>query len=395
MPQASEDARNVLLARARSIADLIESEADAVEREARITRPIHEAFCGTGLIWAPLPHEYGGFDADISTCIEIVEEIARADGSTGWSFFVNLATFSGLFPFMSDEALAELYSGGQPPICAGQLVATGRSEAVAGGYRCSGHHTFASGSAFANWICASQVLHEGDQPAFKPEGSPKTTIALFPRDDVEFQGNWDVMGMCGSGSYDYEVHPQTVPALRVLDGDILSPFAAPLRGNAMLRMGALAAAYSLHTATVLGIARRALQEIARLARRKTRVGYNGPISQDPVFLHAFARTDAEFRAARGRLIAVFREAEAKVASGDKLTLDDHAILRQTATWTHGKCGDVVAECFRWAGTTPVRNPSVLGRCMRDVQVANSHMLFDPKTLTDAGPLLVERWSTQP
>lgn len=395
MPSAGEDRRAALLDRARSIAGLIEAEADAVEQGTQITRSIHEALCRTALIWAPLPREYGGADADIVTCIEVVEEIARADGSTGWSFFVNMATFSGLFPFMSDAELAELYADGHPPTCAGQLVATGRSQAVPGGYRCSGNHTFASGSAFADWICSAQVLHEGDVPALGADGLPKTTIALLRRDEVEFQGNWDVMGMCGTGSYDYTVHPQVVPAVRVLDGNILSPFAEPLRGNAMLRMGALASAYSLHTATVLGIAKRALQEIANLASRKTRPGYQGTIAQDPVFLNAFALTDAEFHAARGRLIAVFQDAEAKVAGGAKLTLDDHAIMRQTATWAHGKAGEVVAACFRWAGTTPVRNPSVLGRCMRDVLVANSHMLFDPKTLTEAGPVLVERWATRP
>jgi hypothetical protein len=31
--------------------------------------------------------------------------------------------------------------------------------------------------------------------------------------------------------------------------------------------------------------------------------------------------------------------------------------------------------------------------MRDILVANSHMLFDPKTLTDAGPVLVEQWTS--
>jgi alkylation response protein AidB-like acyl-CoA dehydrogenase len=381
-----------LIERARSIAGLIEAEADKVEAETRITRPIHDALCETGLIWAPLPPEFGGDDADIATCIELVEEIARADGSTGWSFFVNMATFSGIFPFLSEETLGVLYAGGKPPTCAGQLVPSGRSEAVEGGHRCSGRHHFASGSAFADWICSAQILHDANGPVLAPDGMPRTTVSICRRDEVEFQGNWNVMGMCGTSSYDYQIHPQVIPAVRMLDGAILSPDAVPLRGNAMLRMGALVAAYSLHTACVLGIAKRAMQEIATLASAKTRAGYAGTIAQDPVFLNAFAQIDAEYHAARGRLIEVFRQAEAKVAGGGKLTADDHAIMRQTATWTHGKAGEVVATCFRWAGTTPVRNPSVLGRCMRDILVANSHMLFDPKTLTDAGPVVVKRWT---
>lgn len=62
-----------------------------------------------------------------------------------------------------------------------------------------------------------------------------------------------------------------------------------------------------------------------------RAGYAGTIAEDPVFRHDFARMDAQFHAARGRLIAVFAEAEAKVASGARLTAADHAVMRQTAT----------------------------------------------------------------
>ena len=59
-----------------------------------------------------------------------------------------------------------------------------------------------------------------------------------------------------------------------------------------------------------------------------------------------------------------------------------------AGWPRAAYASVLAG----TGISPVRNPSVLGRCMRDILVANSHMLFDPKTLTDAGPVVVKRWT---
>ena len=392
MVSSRGDGREALVRRARAIAPLIEAQADAVEAEARITRPIHEALVDAKLIWLPLPAAYGGADADMASCIEVVEEISRADGSTGWSFFVNLATFSGLFPFLNDETLALLYADG-PPVCAGQLVPVGAAEAAEGGLRCSGRHGFASGSAFAGWICAMQVRHEAGSPMVKVDGTPRTSIALLRRDEVEFQDNWSVMGLAGTASHDFRVPEQVVPWSRVVDGDILLPGAVPLRGSATLRMGPLATAYAMHSACVLGIAKRAIQEVAVLARTKTRAGYDGPIAQDPVFLNGFAHVDAEYHAARGRLLEVFARAEAKVAAGAALAPADFEVMRQTSTWVHGKAGETVATCFRWAGTTPVRHPSALGRCMRDVLVANSHMLFDPKSLTGAGATLVESWAS--
>jgi alkylation response protein AidB-like acyl-CoA dehydrogenase len=379
------------LNRAKSIASLIESDADKAESEKQITRRVHDAFVDQGLIWIPLPKAYGGEDADIVTCIDVVEEISRADGATGWTYFVNVANLSGIFPFVSDEMLSLLYSKGHPPVLAGQLNPLGRSEEAPGGYVCSGRHSFASGSAFADWILSAQLQYDGEKLATKPDGSPKITIAVMPHAEIKFLGNWNVMGLAGTASYDYELPKQLVPSARMLSGDILSPDAKPLRGNAMLAMGALVHAYSLHTACAMGIAKRALQEIAKLTSTKSRPGYTGPVAEDPVFLNAFAQADAEFRSARSWFVSAFQEAEARVAAGGKLTAEDHVILRQVATWTHTKAGEVVSTCFRWGGTTPVRNPNILGRCMRDVLVTNAHLLFDAKTLTTAGSVLVNRW----
>lgn len=380
------------LERARQVARVIERDADEVERTTRITPAIHQALLDSGLIWLALPRAFGGEDADIATCLAVVEEIARADGSSGWTFFVNLANLSGLFPYFSDEQLAELFSPGRPPVMAGQLTPAGRSERVEGGYRVRGDHSFASGCAHAEWICAASIELDADgAPVLKPDGMPQIRVALLRRDEVEFRENWDVMGLAGTASYDFTVHPRILPDSRMLNGDVMLPQAEALRGNAMLRMGALVAAYSMHSACALGIAKRAIEEIAALASRKTRVGYAGTVAEDPVFRTEFAGIDIAYRSTREHLFAEFSRAEAKVAGGSPLDADDHAVLRQTATWAHARAGEIVGKCFRWAGTTPVRNPSVLGRCQRDILAANAHMLFDEKTMTDAGPVAIRRW----
>ena len=88
---------------------------------------------------------------------------------------------------------------------------------------------------------------------------------------------------------------------------------------------------------------------------------------------------------------VFGDIEAKVRDGGTVSEEDFARARQMGTWAHEKCGEITGFAFRWAGTTPVRNPNVLGRCMRDTLVANSHLLFDSKTMTDAGGPILKSW----
>lgn len=382
------DPRTQLLSRARAVAAIIEQEADLIEKEARVTPRVHDALAESGLYWIAAPCETGGAGANIGTCIEVVEEISRADGSTGWSFFVNLSVSVVILPFVSDEQIALFFSGDERMIGAGQLNLLGRAEQVAGGYRCSGRHSFASGSAYANWVCAQYPVYRDGEAVFESDGAPRTIIALLHRNEVAFQGNWDVMGLAGTGSYDYEVRDRLVPDGRVIDGRILAPSAIALRGQPMIHLGTFAVGLALHSACVLGIMKRAVQELTALVSRKSRPGYVGPIAEDPVFLHQFASMDAEYHAVRGRFMAVFSQMEEKVRNGEALVPRDHAVIQQTATWVHAKALEIVSFCFRWAGTTPVRNPNALGRCMRDMLVANAHMLFDPKTLTNAGAELI-------
>lgn len=390
---AMVDLERTLLSRARSVAGIIEAEAVTVEKEATVTRPIHDALVEKELYWIALPKDLGGSQADIATCIKVIEEISRADGSTGWAYFVNVVTTAGLVACLSDKGVSHVFSGKERPIIAGQFTPVGRAVATAGGYICNGKHAYASGSTFANWIGCGQILYENGAPLLDANGAPRQTISLMPRSDVVFTGNWDVMGLAGTGSYDYEVTECFVPDYLVTDGGVLAPDAGPkaLRGHATLRFGILGLGLAGHTACLLGIAKRALQEITALVLQKTRIGYTGLVADDPVFLNQFASMEAEYHAARGLFLDTFREAEGKIENGT-FAKEDMDRLRQVSTWTHGKAGEVIAFSFRWGGTTPVRNPHVLGRCMRDGLVGNSHLLFDPKSLTDAAPSILRRWS---
>jgi alkylation response protein AidB-like acyl-CoA dehydrogenase len=212
-------------------------------------------------------------------------------------------------------------------------------------------------------------------------------------DQVKFAGNWDVMGMVGTSSYDYIVDNLFVPDALMIEGILLRLDSGQMakRGHTLLRLGSLLNGVAGHVGCILGIARRAMQEVATLNSKKTRLGYTGVVAEDQVFLNKFAHYDAEFHAVRARVLEVFGDIEAKVRDGGTVDEEDFARARQMGTWSHEKCGEITGFAFRWAGTTPVRNPNVLGRCMRDTLVANSHLLFDNKTMTDAGTPILKSW----
>ncbi len=185
--------------------------------------------------------------------------------------------------------------------------------------------------------------------------------------------------MVGTGSYDYQVSDEFVPERFTMD----TFSTVPVRPEAVYQLGLLGIGVGGHAPVALGLAERALEEIARIVSGKVRPGYDGFVGDSDVFRIEFARHEALFKAACAYVYEVFGDAEDTAAAGLPISDEQHARLRQAATWVQEVAGDVVMFAHRWAGSATVRTPSVLGRCVRDAAVATQHALIDRMTLRDA------------
>lgn len=368
------------LDRARAAAVVIEAEANAIESAATITAPVFDALADAGLFWALVPRRYGGAGLDIVTTFKIIQEISRADGSTGWAFMANAASTGVAVGFMDPVGAEEIFGGEPKGITAGMIVPTGSGVAVDGGFRVSGRFQFASGSAHASWIGVGFVVHdENGEPIIDADGQPDCRIAFVPRSEVEFLGNWDVMGMVGTGSYDYRVDDCFAP-----ERFTMRTFSTtPTQPEAVYQLGLLGIGVGGHAPVALGLAERALQEIAGILETKVRPGYEGPVGDSELFRLEFGRREALFRAAQAYVYEVYGDAEATAERGEEITAEQRARMRQAATWAQEVAGEVVMFAHRWAGSATVRNPSALGRCVRDAAVATQHALVDRMTIVDA------------
>lgn len=373
------------LERARRAAKVIEAEAETIEREATITDTAYRALADAGLFWILVPEEYGGAGLDIVSAFQVVQEIARADGSTGWAFMANSCSTAVAVGFMNQEGAAEMFAGPDKGITAGMIVPTGSAVRVDGGYRVSGRFQFASGSAHASWIGAGFVVHDdAGNPIVDAAGQPDCRIGFLPREEIEFLGNWDVLGMVGTGSYDYKVENRFVP-----DKFTMETFSTvPARPEPVYELGLLGIGVGGHAPVALGLAERALQEIAGIVEGKQRPGYATVVGESDLFRLDFARHEALYRAARAYVYEAYGDAEATAAAGQPITDEQRARMRQVATWAQEVAGDVVTFAHRWAGSATVRNPSVLGRCVRDAAVATQHALVDRMTLVEAAQAIV-------
>jgi alkylation response protein AidB-like acyl-CoA dehydrogenase len=381
-----------LLERAHDLDPLIRRMADETEAAGTLPPALAATLREAGLFSALVPAEVGGEGADLLTALEAIETVSRADGSTGWAVMANASAGAMVAAHVGDRAAEAIFgSTGGKAVIAGQLSPGGSCIPVDGGYKGGGSYHFGSGSGHADWLTAGMLVLEDGKPRKLPSGLVEVRVAVVPRAAVQFSGNWDVMGLNGTGSFDYEMAEQFVDA----DYTFLVVDRYPRRGGRLFEVDVFGLAALGHGAVALGIAARAIEEIARIAPAKKRLGYRDGVGQHPLFLHDFAHTEAEHQAARAYLYDVFGRAQAILDAGGELTDEHRARFRQALTYVHHVAERVVEACYRWAGTDAFRVPSVLGRCLRDIHGATQHLFVDPLTYVDAAPAILRSWQAPP
>src|SRR5262249_347580 len=69
---------------ARKLVPMVRASADETEAARELPRPLFEAMADVGLFHLALPRAIGGAEIDLPTYAQVLEEIGKADASTGW-----------------------------------------------------------------------------------------------------------------------------------------------------------------------------------------------------------------------------------------------------------------------------------------------------------------------
>ena len=202
-----------IVAAAKALTPLIKESQDEMETHRRLSDPVVQGLADAGIFRAYYPRSMGGLEVSPLTFMKVIEEISRADGSTGWCA-VNTGDGGNLAGRLKTEVARELF--GEPPDVkiAGTVVPRGEARIADGGFRVGGHFTFASGIDYANWLlCFCRIFHENGVK-ITPEGTPETVMAIVPVEQVDIRDTWSAVGMCATGSHDFMVDNVFVPTER-------------------------------------------------------------------------------------------------------------------------------------------------------------------------------------
>lgn len=359
-----------LVTTARGLRDLVRGEAAESERLRTMSAPIVEAMWDSGLMAAFNPVEAGGVEPSFAEMIETWIEMAWQDGSFGWTGIANLPSSFAAASYLPDEGFAEVFTANANHVTmGGQFAPNGQGVVVEGGYRLSGSWSFGSGTGHSQYVAAGFLPMADGEMRWISEGIPELMIALVPRGEVNFTDGWNVQGLKGTGSYDYDVADVFVPEHRTFRLFTTTP----LRGSSPAG----------HAAWALGVAKSMLDDVQDLAAAKYRMSDMASLASRPTFQKDLAHHVAAWRAARLLVLDAFTTAESAVAAGDDLTPTLRVDMRVAAVYAT----DVARECAQWAhlaaGTTSIREGSRLERAFRDVYTGTQHAFISEKVAIDS------------
>lgn len=347
----------------------VAAEAERTERAGRISTELWANIRDAGLLRMWLPEEVGGSATDLPTIAAVCEELGRHDGSTAWVTMIGSGT-NYLMTSLPEEVVHEVFAPDPDIATGGFLVPLGRARTVNGGYRVSGRWSFGSGCELTRWMIGGAVMIDDEgEPEVDDEGQRITRMFAFPTEDVTIHRTWDVSGLRGTGSHDYEVDDLFVPAERafLLSGD-RTAFGFPHAHLPL--MGTLG---SQLAAVLLGMARGALDAVIdQIAGSSHRTG---PPKERPLLQARLAEAEGLIRSSRAFLYDALERAWSRAVAGEPATREDDFALRLAASHAARACTDVADLTLTAGGTASLYAKSPVQRFHRDIYAAQQHGLI--------------------
>jgi alkylation response protein AidB-like acyl-CoA dehydrogenase len=352
---------------ARKLAPMIRSSADQAEADRELPRPLFEALADAGLFSLALPRSIGGAEIDLPTYVQVLEEIGKADASTGW--IVNqCAIFATYAARMRRDIARMIWIDTPRSVVANTPTPAAQAVVAPGGYRVTGRMGFSTGSRHAAWFAARALVQENGQSRLR-DGQPEQLYLFVPATEVELLDTWHVRGMRGTGTFHFAVHDVFVPAERTL----LQTGAPLLETGPLYQIPRTLLFASADAAIAFGVARSCLGEFFDLAKKKTPRSMQAALRDQPTIQATVGRAEADLRSGRAFLMEAVHEIWSEATSTGALTQERRAVLRLASTHGIRLAVQVVDAVYNAAGVTAIYEGNLLQRHFQDIHVISQHL----------------------
>jgi alkylation response protein AidB-like acyl-CoA dehydrogenase len=351
----------------RKLAPMIRTYAGDTEAQRALPAPVFEALADAGLFHMAFPRSMGGGEVDLPTYVQVIEELGKADASTGW--VVNqCAIFATYAARMPRELARKLWTDTPRSVVANTPLANAQAVVVEGGYRVTGRQGFSTGCRNASWVAAHAEIVDNGKVRMD-RGHPETRYLFVPVAEAELLDTWQVRGMRGTGTHHFAVHDVFVPA----DRTVLSVTAPLIETGPLYQIPRTLEFASGDASVALGLARTCLTTFSDLAGAKTPRAMQSLLRDQSMTQVIVGQAEADLRSGRAFLHEAVREVWAQVNSGGTLTLDHRANLRIAATHAIRLAARIIDAVYSAAGATAVYESHLMQRHFQDIHVITQHL----------------------
>jgi alkylation response protein AidB-like acyl-CoA dehydrogenase len=302
---------------------------------------------------------------EVTAALRAIAALATIDGSIGWliaqSSLAQIVVGSLSEAMLAKLEIDQLKSG---PVIAGSFAPKGRASRRGDGWLINGRWPLVTGCEWADWIYVNAFAMNGRRISLDANGDPVTRIFILPAGAARIVGNWDVLGLRGTGSHDVAIEDCTC---REEESYILQPCQSQ-------RSSFTPASYAglFGAAVAVGIARGAIDDVREvvLGGKRPTFGKSG-LADDP---HVHERLGAAWMAVTAASALLERQA-ARVDCQDLRSVTDiqRSELQATSRQVKLLCDDATTIAFHLARSNSIRYGVPLERRLRDQAVIGQHV----------------------
>jgi alkylation response protein AidB-like acyl-CoA dehydrogenase len=381
---AGKNATDQLLADIQELAPHIQSRSGEMEASGRIPNDLIESLRAIGVFRMFVPRSHDGLELDFIDGIEIIQALARIDGSVGWIATIS-AGVSIAATLLPPETYDRIYKNGPDVIFAGSLKPGGKAEAKGNSWRLNGRWGFASGCQHAYWMYCAFVMSKDGVPLVQPNGQNVVRGCCVTAQDWQIEETWQVAGLKATGSHDVVITDFVVP-----EADFFDPFDPQFHKPGPLYQEPFPLLLLMIPATFVGIATGAVDEIVRVANTGRQQFKAATPMRDSELLQAeLGRIEADLNAARAYLQIQAASHWSHALNGTLKTEPFLTQTIQTSAWLGTTCVRVANDCFALGGSNAVYETSALQHRLRDLLVASQHLIAQKRQYVTSGKLLLE------
>ncbi len=315
-----------------------------------------------------VPPSMGGLGLSLPEAVHLQEQLARADGSLGWT--VTLCSGANWFVGFMEKAAASAFFSNKQVCFAGSGAVSGKAILTENGYTVSGHWKYATGAPHATAFTANCLIERNGSLLRQKNGSPLIKAFIFKKEEVELQYHWNTTGMKATASHSFSVKNLHVATNRSF---LIDPHEARLP-DPVFRFPFQSFAETTLAANFSGMAFHFIDECKLLfEERIKRHGYS--IDEACEMLELLGRTKSKLEDVQQLFYDRLGEAWLNCISEKPWNLSHAERLGEACRSMVGLTRNAVNDLYPYCGMTAAEQGADINRVWRDFHTASLHTIF--------------------